>query len=215
MKKYYNPFASYIYFDNESKIQSHDMLIKWVDTVYNSSPFKDKGNFYGNGFTTYFYEDFTGNLNKFIEFNELSKLILEKSAEYLNEIIKMNNDGAGMNIDIDKEIEISNMWFNVNPKGGHQGKHHHAKNLLGGTYYLQVPDDSGDIQFSNPNPLSYYMNQKPYDIHMITPSINFKPTAGDLLIWPGWMDHEISMNKTDEKRITISFGINFKGETIL
>lgn len=209
MKTYYNPFSSEIYYDNESKVSNHDELKDFLIDLYNQSPTKE-GNFYGTGLTTYFFNDFTSHLDTLPIFKELSEMILLKATEYVNNrILELNK--LGINLEKPKELEIVNLWFNVNPYGGYQGKHHHAMNLLGGTYYINTPEDSGKIIFSNPNPFSYLKNQEPVINHLTSSDFRFNPEPGDLLIWPGWMDHEITSNdNVNDNRITVSFGLNWK-----
>ena len=134
-------------------------------------------------------------------------LAVEKYVVECYEHLRMHN----VPVPDPRPLVFANMWFNVNPPGGYQGRHHHAMNLLGGTYYIDVPDDSGAIAFYDPNPFSYYHNQDPPARNMIIPDFKINTRKGDLLIWPGWMDHEISVNKTkDQNRITLSFAIDWE-----
>lgn len=214
--KLFNPFPAPIAYDKDSKVSNHDYLIALVNDLYSQSPVKEEGNFYNNGFTTYFYEDFTSHLDVLPELNELKQLIINKSEEYLIELAKHMELHGGPNHQIIKlklhnvGIKIQKMWFNVNPPGAYQGNHHHSKNLLGGTYYLSIPENSGKIVFGSPNQFAWYKNQDPYDSHLLFDKFDISTLDGDLLIWPGWMDHEISLNKNSkDNRITISWGIDW------
>jgi len=103
----------------------------------------------------------------------------------------------------DDKLEVAYCWVNINPPGSYQTRHNHACCDMAGTYYLKVPNpDSGAIQFYNPSPVvEAMMLHKPYHagIHMHI------PTETDLLIWPGYLDHEVLYNYSDEERWTISF----------
>lgn len=214
MKTYYNPFTSEIYYDNESEVSNHNELKEFLVDLYSQSPVKE-GNFYGTGLTTYFYDDFTSHLDTLPIFKELSEMILLKATEYVNNRISELNK-LGINLEKPKELELVNLWFNVNPCGGYQSKHHHAKNLLGGTYYINTPEDSGNIIFSNPNQFSYFKNQEPTINHLTCYDFRFNPDEGDLLIWPGWMDHEVSSSyNKDDNRISVSFGIVYGKEKLI
>ena len=140
----------------------------------------------------------------------MKELILSRAKEFIDNQMNVLADHNEPRLRKNTNIRIQNMWFNVNPPGGYQGRHHHSKNILGGTYYIDVPPDSGKIAFFDPNPFAYLHNQDPPAMHMLIPDFKVITREGDLLIWPGWMDHEISVNKTkDKNRITISFGINW------
>jgi uncharacterized protein (TIGR02466 family) len=104
------------------------------------------------------------------------------------------------------------MWFNINPKHGYQARHHHAGFLLAGTYYVNVPKSmvGGSIEFTNPNAFAYYKNQEMSQRWLLNNYYSFMPETGDMLIWPGYLDHEIKTNKTDELRMTVSFCIDWE-----
>lgn len=217
MKKYIQPFTAEFYINDECKVSNHEELRNFVSELYEKSPVKEEGNFYGTGLTTYFYDDFTSHLDTIPLFEELKNLILEESKMYLiNRVQELEKHGSNINVDVIKSkidevgLSIPNLWFNVNPYGGYQGRHHHANNLLGGTYYLQTPPNSGKIAFYNPNPFANYKAQTPPDEHLTISDFSFRPEEGTLLLWPGWADHEISVNTNKEQnRMTISFGINW------
>lgn len=216
MEKYLQPFTSEILYVKQSKLSNHDEIKNLIVELYDNSPVKEEGNFYGTGLTTYFYDDFTSHLDSLPEFQELKQLILTKSEQYIRNRAKVMQEHGVFGIVNDVEFKlkdvgltISKLWFNVNPKGGYQGRHHHSSNLLGGTYYLSVPESSGAIGFTNPNQFSYLNNQRPRHEHLTIDSFTMYTEAGDLLIWPGWMDHEISLNVVSEPRMTLSWGVNW------
>ena len=38
----------------------------------------------------------------------------------------------------------------------------------------------------------------------------YKPNAGDMLLWPSWLDHRVNPQvKTDNPRIAISFNLDY------
>jgi uncharacterized protein (TIGR02466 family) len=211
MKQYFTPFNSFVYQNTEGKVSNHDEVHRWILDLYSKSPRQGEGNFYGPGFTTFFYDDFTSHLYTVDEFKELANFILQEADQYIsNQVVHIAKHQAAMGMKPPNKIKLTNMWFNVNPPGGYQGRHHHAKNLLGGTYYISVPRGSGKIGFFNPNPFAYYNNQAPREKFLLVTDFDITPSDGDLLIWPGWMDHEISANSTkDQDRITVSFAIDW------
>lgn len=216
MQTFFTPFSSEIYFSDENKLSNHEEIREFITELYSKSPVQKNGNFYGTGLTTYFYDDFTSHLDTLPQFSELKELILDKSKDYIINRSKNieKNGGPNSKIILDKIIdvglELTTLWFNVNPYGGYQGRHHHAMNLLGGTYYLQTPNNSGKIGFSDPNPFSYYKSQTAYHNHLLLSDFTASTNEGDMLIWPGWMDHEISANRNEnENRMTLSWGVNW------
>ena len=97
---------------------------------------------------------------------------------------------------------LKKIWVNVNPPGGYQPRHTHSEFAVAGTYYLKVPEKSGDITFFHPSPhVECLQRLKPF----YTFTHTHVPCVGDLLIWPGYMSHEVSYNYSNKNRITVSF----------
>ena len=36
------------------------------------------------------------------------------------------------------------------------------------------------------------------------------PKDGLLILWPGWVPHEVEENKSDQQRINLAWGINYR-----
>jgi uncharacterized protein (TIGR02466 family) len=99
-------------------------------------------------------------------------------------------------------MNLSKLWVNINPPGSYQSRHTHSEFPVAGTYYLKVPENSGNLIFYHPSPhVESLQRLKPFypftHIHV--------PCDGDLLMWPGYMSHEVSYNYSNENRITVSF----------
>lgn len=204
-----NAFSTEIW-QSHSKVAEHDNIHSWILGLYNQSPVKD-GNFYGTGFTTHFYDDWTSNLEEIEEFQGLKNLILKNAHEYvLQQMMKLAHLGCPINAN--PQLRIRKMWFNVNPTHGYQGRHHHAGFLLAGTYYISVPEHSGRIEFTNPNTFAYFKNQSLAHKWLLNNYYAFEPEAGDMLLWPGHLDHEVKTNKSNNPRITVSFCLDWDEE---
>ena len=99
--------------------------------------------------------------------------------------------------------ESSFNHLGINPKGGFQMRHNHCDCDIAGTYYLDVPiGNSGDVYFYHPAPAVETLNRiKPF-----WPFTHCQvPREQDLYFWPGYQDHEVRMNETEEERWSISF----------
>ena len=195
-------------------IDSHNIIREYVLSLYNDNDNNTKeGNFYGTGFTTTFFDDYTGHLNNVKEFSELKEKILFYANQYLTNTITelhIKHPEAKLHFSKIEELIIKRMWFNVNPQHGYQGNHHHADYLLAGTYYIDVPENSRTPEFSNPSAYSYLKNQCPIETHLTLSNFRIDTKSKDLLIWPGHLSHEVKTNKSIENRITASFCIDWK-----
>lgn len=137
--------------------------------------------FTGNFFNYY-------NCNNFLNF--LSKHI--KSYLFINGVI------------VEPDYEITESWFTLTKNKEYAHIHNHGTSDISGCYYLQTNGEDGD--FTIP------CSQKPLDMQFrlfpnITKSLVVPPQVGRMILFPGWMDHGIKTNMTDNDRVSISFNI--------
>jgi len=90
----------------------------------------------------------------------------------------------------EKNYQFSRGWFNINSKGNSNNWHNHGAHPFVGVLYLDVPNNSGDIEF-----------QKNQELYSYTPSV------GDFVAFPGNLEHRVLENKSTEDRISLA--INF------
>ena len=113
---------------------------------------------------------------------------------------------------IDK-LEVDNIWANINGYKDYNLPHKHPNCLLSGVYYVQVPKDSGYINFVNPaaDIMQYDWNSYTLTEYNNYNSANWAMEArvGTLYMFPGWLHHFVkqNLNKTEER---ISFSFNVK-----
>ncbi len=138
-----------------------------------------------------------------IENDENIKLFLEyirtKAEEYLE---KSGYDSS--KISLTPKIFVSEM-----KKGDSHNLHVHPNCKLSGIMYLQIPDGSAPIVFSDvrsakrmlslPRRTESILNQTEFPIF---------PKKGMFLIWESWLTHSVPKNYTDDGRITIVFNFS-------
>ena len=81
-------------------------------------------------------------------------------------------------------------WFNINKFGDSNNWHHHGQHPIVSVFYIQVPEDSGSIEFRKDNETFIY-----------------KPQDGDYIIFPGDLEHCVTESRSIEDRI--SMAVNF------
>lgn len=117
----------------------------------------------------------------------------------------------------DTEPFCDNMWANVNYKYSHNKNHVHPGAQWSGVYYIKVPENSGHIWFTDP------CGQRHLDLPIMDQSkskpvhywreIHYKPIEGRLIMFPGWLTHEVAQNMSNlkgEKGWRVSVSFNFK-----
>lgn len=104
------------------------------------------------------------------------------------------------------DVEVKDCWLNVNHPGGYNYEHTHD-GIIAGCFYLQVPQQSGNIIFHNPAvraehlPMIYQYNER----YMVV-----TPEEGDLILFPSWLTHHVEPNLSQDNRISISFNAFLK-----
>jgi hypothetical protein len=135
--------------------------------------------FYGTGYSTVSVK------NEWLLNSHFSNFIVQKA----NDLTKAN-------------MQMSKIWVNINPEGAFQQRHMHPEYDIAGTYYIFCPITSGDITFYNPSPVvEAFQVLRPFYQFTHTHT----PVEGDLLLWPGYIQHEVSYNYSNAVRISISF----------
>jgi uncharacterized protein (TIGR02466 family) len=131
--------------------------------------------------------------------------------EQLKQSIKKNAftylETIGYNID-EFDLEISNLWLNEMKSDSVHRPHTHYGFNLSGTYYIDVPQDSGNILFADPVIINTCGNT-PVKEHN-----NFNaryctifPENGDMLFWKSNLEHSVPPAKFEGTRRSISFDI--------
>ena len=106
---------------------------------------------------------------------------------------------------IDKSENLDyNIWTNVNEVGSKNVIHSHKTDAWAGIYYVQA-EGTGNLMFYNPANL---LNECKFNSPFIR-NTGIQPKDGMLVLWPGWIPHEVIENKSNRQRINIAWGINF------
>lgn len=108
--------------------------------------------------------------------------------------------------------KVQKSWININDRYSYNIKHIHHRSLFSGVYYAKVPSGNcGDIIFHRNNLMVNYL--PPYIVKdwnsLTSATVSYKPKIGMLLLFPGWLEHSVTTNLTDEDRISISFDTKF------
>ena len=100
-------------------------------------------------------------------------------------------------------------WVNINPPGASNKIHFHANCHFSGIYYISLKaPECGSIFFRDPRVasrmLTYPVSQP---TQFTTDEISMKPEEGRMYVFPGWLEHGVQENKSDQDRISIAFNV--------
>ena len=104
-------------------------------------------------------------------------------------------------------LKLDSLWVNMMPSGGVHTGHIHPHSVISGTFYLSLSQGSSTLKFEDPR-LGFMMaaptrkstvdqDQKPF--------ISLMPCENEIIMWESWLRHEVGLNKSKTKRISISF----------
>lgn len=103
------------------------------------------------------------------------------------------------------KFKIVSSWMTHTAPGEYTPNHDHASADFSGVYYIITNGRDGDIHFCNPNPA---MNHT-YGFAPLASKYMHTPEVGKMIIFPGWLEHGVNSNQSDDVRVSISFNIIF------
>lgn len=142
---------------------------------------------------------------------DTAKYVNESDVEQLKQVIKNNAFKYLETIGYDVsrfDLKVPNLWLNEMQSGSTNPPHQHYGYNLSGTYYVDIPENSGDILFVNP----VSTNSCPGDfIQTYTPfnsaTWSISPKEGDMFFWRSDLTHSVPAVKFDGIRRSMAFDV--------
>lgn len=110
---------------------------------------------------------------------------------------------------------FNNAWAMVNREGDSIRAHLHPNSLFSGVLYLSAPANSGAIAFLDPRAGAQVL-LPPLEDPTCGPGcgrVLRQPRQGLLLLFPGWLWHEVERSGSCEARVSISFNIGMRARS--
>jgi len=104
-----------------------------------------------------------------------------------------------------QSLWIDELWVNAQFQAQNHIMHTHPNSWFSGVYYLQCPENSQRLLFTDPRPqaaVNRLLGSGQTWAH--------EPRAGDLLTWPSWLQHQtVSWTRQPlrEPRISVSWNL--------
>lgn len=109
---------------------------------------------------------------------------------------------------------VSHTWFHITRNGGYISTHNHPMASWSGVYCVDPGEDvadrpdSGVLRFADPR-AGGIMFMDPANAHLKAPfefgSVNYKLQAGQLILFPSYLLHEVAPFYGRDERITVAF----------
>jgi uncharacterized protein (TIGR02466 family) len=146
----------------------------------------------------------SGTLLNDTDFWDLKRYINQKALEYLN------HQGYDMSF---YDLFFSELWVQEFAKkgGGHHSAHIHWNQHVSGFYFLKCSEKTSHPVFHDPRTgaraTKLRMRDDAKGLWPGTETVNFHPKPGTLLLFPGYMEHEFSVDPGFEPFRFIHFNI--------
>lgn len=150
-----------------------------------------------------------------------SKNDLHQRADYKRITQKVLDQGAFISSELgyakSHKLAIDQMWSIINGPGSFNKAHIHPGSIWSGVYYVQAPENAGDIEFTDPR-TENLVRQAKFEANSKRPrecwtKVRFTPKPGKMILFPSWLYHSVDANLTqaegeDAERIIISFNLS-------
>jgi hypothetical protein len=104
-----------------------------------------------------------------------------------------------------QNLKLINYWSQIHLPNESTNLHNHindnnisASPTISGVYYVSVPINAGKLVFEYP--INQYQNKRYY----------LNPKIGQFVLFPATLNHFVTKNLSNEKRIAISFNFNIE-----
>ena len=150
-----------------------------------------------NGYTSYFSRNALMNDDRFRPIADFILSQVEKFAGLF---------GYDM---VKYKPKLIGMWANIQYEKGTHAKHIHRNALFSGAYYVKTPPNSAAIKFHDPKLLARMAEMEVSKVNMLNHlEAPIEAQEGRVVIFPAYLVHEVTVHKSPEPRISISFNAN-------
>ena len=103
-----------------------------------------------------------------------------------------------------RSLVMTDCWVNIMPRHVVHGLHLHPLSTISGTYYVAVPKGCPGLKLEDPR-LDRFMAAPPRRGRTSRPWAEMPAQAGHLILFESWLRHEVTPNREDAERVSISF----------
>jgi uncharacterized protein (TIGR02466 family) len=178
--------------------QVNEMLVKMANTLEKMHP-EGWGHSWADTCGVWNSHCFLDNILELPELATLSAFIDESISEYLGVLC----------VEHGQSFACQDSWLNIVGPHLFQEYHRHGHSMVSGCYYVQTPPDSGALLLRNsvvpPSDIDSQEAADAMNPYPLQDCARFDPEPGTMIVFPGWADHMVSQNKSQERRISLAF----------
>lgn len=146
--------------------------------------------------------------------HSISSLHLDNRFADIRKIIGRTSADCAKHLGFDfskANLVFQEMWINKNSPGDYNKAHVHPNAVLSGSYYVKVPENSGNIEFYDPvreRIMSVYPIKKRTKVN--SQALEYRCSDGLLVIFPSWLQHSVQPNRSNDFRVSIAFNMGYQ-----
>ena len=108
---------------------------------------------------------------------------------------------------IKRQLNLSNMWININSYKDGNILHNHPDSFISGVFYIKAFKNCGNIQFKQSSNIEYHIPENEIESHNPYNSCwwTLPVVTNTLFIFPSWLEHQVQPNLSKKDRISLSF----------
>lgn len=110
-------------------------------------------------------------------------------------------------------LEIERSWINIFRPGMQEMQHAHEGSILSGSYYVEAPENCGDLIFQDPigeRRCHRAFTNTGVKTPQTATEMSYPPKPGRFLMFESWMQHAVLGNKSGKIRISIAVNLRKK-----
>ena len=110
-----------------------------------------------------------------------------------------------------RRLAMTDCWVNIMRRRVVHGLHLHPLATISGTYYVRTPPGCAGLKFEDPR-LERFMAAPPRRVNARMPNrawVTLPAIAGQLVLFEGWLRHEVPPNPATGERVSISFNFSW------
>ena len=176
-----------------------DDMTDWCYKLRHHTPGREKSNLGG-----WQSNDMTAD-ESFLKASGLTTAIEQTAEAYAKNVLRLRLSRWG----------IDNIWVNINGKGNTNMMHTHPHVQVAGVFYVKVPEDANSsLVFYHP---AHELMHRDLPSHLYSEHRSSNnamhyhtPVENQIVLFPGWLQHLVMPNESDDDRISISFNVRFR-----
>lgn len=106
-------------------------------------------------------------------------------------------------------IELKHFFINNDILNSYTPSHNHYGCVLSGVFYINVPENSGNITFERPDTQECYFKGQELNPYSYT-TFTLPPKENMLLLFPPFIKHRVELHKFKEHEIRVSISFDYR-----